>query len=167
MIKQLAGNFNLNESDARNAVSQLLPALNQGISKNIKQENGLEMLLGALSRGNHQKYVEQPDHLGSEETIRDGNAILGHILGNKETSRRVAGHAAEKTGLDSAVLKKMLPVVATVAMGFLSKQSSGSGITGGRKQAPSQAMGFLSSLLDADNDGSVVDDLLGFAKKLF
>ncbi len=164
-VRQLAQSFNLQEDQAKGALGQLLPALTSGLGKNMKSQRGLDSLLGALSKGNHQRYLEEPRQLADNSVREEGNAILGHILGSKNVSRRVASRAASKTGLDSGLLKKMLPVVATMAMGALSQQSKKSGIARGKNQA--EAGGILSSLLDADYDGSVVDDLMGFAKKLF
>jgi len=40
----------------------------------------------------------------------------------------VASHAAEKSGIGADVLKKMLPMVAMMAMGSLGKQTSGAGM---------------------------------------
>jgi hypothetical protein len=54
----------------------------------------------------------------------------------------------------------MLPILATVVMGALSKQTS-AGSGGG------QGIDALTSFIDLDGDGSVADDLLDFARKLF
>ena len=64
------------------------------------------------------------------------------------------------------MLKKMLPVVAAMAMGALSKQRSGGNVQT-LNNAPAQEglMGMLGQFLDADKDGSVVDDVLGMASK--
>lgn len=188
VVEQLAKNFNLAPQDAQGAIKHMLPALTKGLANNAKKEGGLEGLLGALSKGNHQRYVENPGLLGQAETIQDGNAILGHILGSKDVSRNVAGHAAKETGLDFGLLKKMLPALATVAMGALGKQTAQKGILeqamggggggllgglvggllgGGQKKQGNPAMDMLGSFLDADNDGSMVDDILGMAKKFF
>lgn len=169
LVRQLASNFNLEEGQAQSAIGQLLPALTSRMSQNIQGGDGLNSLLRALDKGDHEKYVKQPDVLSGEEAQREGNAILGHVLGSKDVSRNVANQAAEKTGLDVGILKKMLPVVASMAMGALSQKGAQGGLVGKRASAPStsKAQGMLTSLLDADQDGSVVDDLLGFAKKLF
>ena len=169
MVNQLAKNFGIGSSDAKNAIGQLLPSLAKGIQNNTAKPGGLDALLGALKKGNHQKYIDNPDLLNNSDTVTDGNNILGHILGSKDVSRNVAGHASEKTGLDSGILKKMMPFVATMAMGAMGKQASGGGLlsalTGGGQSSSNQ--GLLSSFLDADKDGSVVDDLLNLAKKFF
>ena len=52
-----------------------------------------------------------------------GNGILGHLLGSKDVSREVASRAAAQTGLSADVLKRMLPLAATLMMGAFSKHS--------------------------------------------
>jgi len=167
-VRALGQGFGMNEKETKSAIQGLLPALAKGVKKNTSQEGGLEGLLGALSSGKHSKYLESPDVLSDSSTHDDGNAILGHIFGSKEVSRNVAADASTRTGIDAGVLKKMLPLVATMFMGAMSKKSASSGlIEQGAGAAPPGAAGLLGSLLDQDDDGSIADDLLGFAKKLF
>ena len=54
--------------------------------------------------------------------MTDGNGILGHLLGSREASREVASRAAAQTGLSVDVLKRMLPLAATLMMGAFAKQ---------------------------------------------
>jgi len=55
-----------------------------------------------------------------------GNQILGHIFGSKETSRDVAAQASQQSGVDTTVLKKLLPIVAgAVAMHYMTKRRGG------------------------------------------
>ncbi len=124
-INNLAKQFGLEPSQAEAAVRQLAPALGAGLHRNTSNTKGLSDLLGSLSAGNHERYADDPSLLGSPETQADGNGILGHLFGSKEVSRRVADHASAKTGIGAAVLKKMLPVVATMVMGGLAKKAMG------------------------------------------
>ena len=112
---------------ASSAVGALLPALAGGLQRNVAEQGGLEALVGALTSGQHGRYLDDPALLGSADTISDGNAILGHILGTKDVSRAVASNAATTTGIGEDVLKKMLPVIATLAMGALSRQTATTG----------------------------------------
>ena len=197
LVNEVAKNLNLNPQQAQGAIQHMLPALTRGIQRNV-QQGGLEGLVGALQSGNHQRYLNDPSLLGQAASVTDGNKILGHILGSKDVSRNVAGHAAQQTGLDPSILRKMLPMLATVAMGALSKGTNGGGLLGaamgglggggaqrgggggllggllkgvlggGRQRQQGGGGGdLLGSLLDADGDGSAVDDILGMAKKFF
>jgi hypothetical protein len=165
-VRQLANNFGLDENQAVSALSGLLPALGQGLARNASSQGGLESLLGALTGGQHQRYLEDPSILNQADTINDGNGILGHILGSKEVSRQLAQQTSEKTGIGADILKKMLPMVATLAMGALSRQTASVQQTPGASAADGLSS-MLGSFLDSNRDGSIVDDVLGMASKFF
>ena len=99
-----------------------MPALAAGFQNNASSPQGLEGLLGALSGGQHQRYVDDVGTLEQADTVADGNGILGHIFGSKDVSRQVASQAASQTGIGEGVLKAMLPVVAAMMMGAMSKR---------------------------------------------
>ena len=203
---QTAGaQLGLNQQQSQSAIAALLPAISSALKQNTATPQGLAGLLGALQGGQHEQYLENPQMLGQPQTVNDGNAILGHLFGSKDVSRAVAGRAAEQTGIGSDVLKKLLPLVATMAMGSLSKQtkaptmqsaltgmamqhlmgggnqSAGGGlggilsaVLGGKakqqrqavaqqQQAHQNGMGMIGKMLDADGDGSMMDDILKMA----
>jgi len=159
-ISTFAKNFDLDDAQAKDAISDLANSLSVGLGQNTRSKGGLNDLFDALERGNHSRYLDNPDLLGRKETSQDGNDILGHIFGNKEVSRHVAKKTAQKTGLDSSLLKKMLPIVASMVMAALSKKALG-GRSGSRSR--NESTGFLTQMFDRDNDGSMVDDVLGMA----
>lgn len=196
--QQVGAQLGLNQQQSQSAIAALLPAISSALKQNTANPQGLAGLLGALQGGNHDQYLEKPETLGQAESITDGNAILGHLFGSKDVSRAVAGRASEQTGIGADVLKKLLPLVATMAMGSLSKQtrqpSMQSALTGlamqhlmgGQKksglgsilgavtganarqqrqaqQTHQQGMGIIGKLLDADGDGSMMDDVLRMA----
>ncbi len=169
LVGQVAESLGLGRREAQTGIEALLPGLGRGLQKNAARPGGLESLLGALRSGQHQRYVDEPQVLGDAATRADGNAVLGHVFGSKDVSRNVAGRAAQQSGLQSDVLKKMLPMVAAMAMGALSKQQQRGG--GGFPQAASPAasggsgLEALSGFLDADGDGSALDDVLSMARK--
>lgn len=74
----------------------------------------------------------------------------------------MANREETQTGGGEVILKRMLPVVATMVMGTLSKQPA-MGLQGARGgNEPSGVMAMPSSFLDTNRDGSVTDDVLGF-----
>jgi len=109
--------------------------------------------------------------------VSQGNDVLAEIFGSKNVSREVARDAASRSGIDPALLKKMLPMLAMLVAGFMAKQRSGEssgglgglgdllgGVLGGqgRGAAPSQG---LASMLDLNGDGNALDDILRMAGK--
>ena len=163
VLEELGKKFGLDTNQVRSAMEWLTPALTRGLKRQATESSGLSDLWKALESGQHQKYVEDASHLRRPETAVEGNSILGHIFGSKEVSRNVAERAAQETGIGSEILKQMLPYVASAVMGALSKNLSP--ISGDKPDATTQSS--LMSWLDADKDGSIIDDMLGHAFKQF
>lgn len=154
-LENLGKQFGLDSSSLGKVMEQVVPALGGGLAKNTSSAGGLESLMGALQKGNHQELLSKVSEARSSTVVREGNGILGHIFGSKEISRKVASQASAESGVGSDIIKKMLPVLATMAMGALSKETGG-----GQKSS------LLGSLLGGGGDG-VLDDVLDIAKKFF
>ena len=175
LVGQLSKQFGLSEQQTKSAAQPLLNNMAGAFKNNLSQENGVQNLLGAIQKGNHGQRMENLSQFEQDDTIQDGNNILGHLFGNKETSRQVASNASQQSGVDSGVLKKMLPVLASMVMGGVSKQESSggmlSGLLGGGNSSSSSSsggLGALASFFDSNNDGSVVDDIAKkFLKNIF
>ncbi len=165
-INQMAKSLGLGTTETKNVVEQLLPVLSRGLQRNTTQEDGMEALVRALSSGNHQRYIDQSEVLTLPDTVEDGNSILGHIFGSKDVSRNVAAYAEKQTGVSSSIIKKMLPMVAALAMGALGKRASSGGLFRGAGRVTKQNQGLIRSFIDSDHDGSIADDLLSMAVKL-
>lgn len=167
-VNRVAKQLGISEGDAQSGLKELIPALARGVAKNASSDSGASDLVRALETGKHERYLNEPDLLGDDSTIDDGNGILGHIFGNKDVSRDVATRASSNTGITSGILKKMLPIAASLVMGALSRGvlggGGGGGIFGGGRKPQ---LGGLAGLLDFDRDGSVVDDILGLVARRF
>ncbi|MET1112804.1 MAG: DUF937 domain-containing protein [Allosphingosinicella sp.] len=88
---------------------------------------GLLGTLGGLGGGGLLDNVtsDEPTEIGK------GNQILGQIFGSKDGSRAVAASAAAQSGVEPSLLKKMLPILAMVAAGYVMKNAGQSGGLGG------------------------------------
>jgi len=103
--------------------------------------------------------------------LSDGAGILGHVFGGKE--QNVAKAVGSKSGMDMGTAMKLLQMAAPIVMGYLGKQSrqqnvsDGSGIEnllGGLLGGGAQKeQSLVTQILDADGDGSVIDDIIGMA----
>jgi len=165
-ITQFANKFGVSEAQARDAIASLAPSVSRGLGHHAQNEIGRGGILDALKTGNHSRYLDSPDLLGSNQNRDDGNSILGHIFGNKDVSRHVTKEAAKKTGIGGTLLKKMLPVVATMVMASLGKKMFGDNSAATQQQSGGGIGGLLTQFLDKDNDGSMIDDVLGMAFKM-
>ena len=164
VVDELARQFKTNPAQTRDALSQLTQVLGGALSQQTRSADGFGQLLEALQHGSHSRYLEQPQVLTRPEARTDGDAILGHVFGSKDVSRNVASHVGGNTGIDPAIIKQMLPVAASMLMGFLAKQQR-AGALPQRGAAAAQAQSPLASMLDANRDGSIADDLLNLASK--
>lgn len=148
-LKDIMNQLGLDETQARDAIGSLLPQITQGIQKQASQQN--ISILDQIAKGQQQRYLEDDSaHLYDDDAIQGGNDILGQIFGSKQVSREVAGQAAQQTGIDSSILKKLLPMVASMAMGAMGKQASGSGLGSN----PAALLEMVSSMMGGDNSAS-------------
>lgn len=182
-IGAIANQLGVNEQVAELGANALLPAILGGFKNTAQAQpaglDGLGGLLGSLGGGGLLDSV-----LGNQAApVDQGNDVLGQIFGSKDVSRTVAGNASTQTGIDSSLLKQMLPILAMAVAGYLAKQHSaeqGGGdaglgglltgvlgnVLGGGAQQAAPAAGGLGSLLDMDGDGNPLDDIIGMASKL-
>jgi hypothetical protein len=161
-VKQIGSQVGLDEQQTTTALSALMPALAAGFNRNLQSPDGLGSLISALASGNHQKYLDNPAVLNDASAVADGNGILSHVLGSKDVSREVANRVSAQSGIGADVLKRMLPLAATLMMSALSKQSPGAGagaVTAGIPGSGGDFASMLGPLLDRNRDGSIVDDL--------
>ena len=164
--QQVGQQFGLNQQQSQGAIAALLPAISSALKQNTSSPQGLAGLLGALQNGQHEQYLDNPAQLGQPAAVSEGNAILGHLFGSKDVSRAVASKASAQSGVGADVLKKMLPMVAMMAMGSLGKQTTGGAASGGMKGMLGQmAMQQLMGGQQSSGIGGMLSGLLGGQKK--
>ncbi len=184
-LQSIARELGVSDSQAASGAAALIPAILGGFKKQAQAQpgglQGLGGLLGQLGGGGLLDNVLSPQ----PTDVSRGNDVLGQIFGSKDVSRAVAQNAASQSGLDPAVLKKMLPMLAMLVAGYMAKQGAGArppaaggglgsllgGLLGGQPaaQADEQAGGAsapgLAAMLDLDGDGNPLDDILQLAGK--
>ncbi|MGB7204376.1 MAG: DUF937 domain-containing protein [Anderseniella sp.] len=143
----LGQQFGLTQEQTLRAVAELAPMVTSGIRHNTREPDSMVSLLEALSGGQHARYLDEDSAVQYENVRADGNAILGHLFGHKQVSRDVAMHASGSTGIGAAILKKMLPVIASMVMGAIFKRMTGSGQAQTPQPQPTPQGGGLDDLL--------------------
>ena len=175
-LQSMARELGVSEDQARSGAEALLPAVLGGFKKQAQTEpaglDGLVNMVGGLGGGGLLDEVLAP----RPTDVSGGNNVLGQIFGSPDVSRAVAQRAASQSGLDPALLKKMLPMLAMLVGGVMAKQGGASGssagggfgdllggLMGGGQTAGQSGAGSLASMLDLDGDGNPLDDILGMA----
>jgi hypothetical protein len=159
-IQSMARELGVSESQAASGAAALLPAILGGLKKQAQAQpaglGGLGDLLNGLGGGGLLEDVlsPQPTNVGR------GNDVLGQIFGSRDVSRAVAQNAAGQTGLDPALLKKMLPMLAMLAAGVVAKQQ---GDGAGATPAGGGLGGLLGGLLGGGGGGGAGAGGLGGA----
>jgi hypothetical protein len=168
-VSQLSGQLGTDQESTRNALGAALPLLMGALARNSGDRNGAEALDRALDKhdggilDNLDGFLEAPD-------VDDGNGILRHMLGNKRNN--VETGVSRASGLDPALVTKLLPMLALVVLGALGRQKRQGNLNaeglasmlGSERQQMEKAnpaVGMLQGLLDEDGDGSIADDILG------
>ena len=152
LLASLADQFGISETDAKTAMRTMMPELTKALGKNIASEHGLAALLKALGSGNHAQYLERDEIFGDASIKKDGNAILGHLLGSKDKSRAVAARASLDSGIGEIILRQVLPYLASMLMAYLAKQGQGRSAGGGGGLNFPSSGGGSSDLNDVLND---------------
>lgn len=185
-LESISRELGIDQATARSGAEALLPAILGGFKKQAQPASGglggLLDLLGGAGGGNLLEAVTS----SAPTPTAPGNEILGQIFGSKEVSRTVAGQVSQTTGIDPALLKRMLPLLAMAITGYLASRKAGGASAPGQTQvgglggmlgqvlgsvmeggqggaARSGGLGGLASLLDLDGDGNPLDDILGMA----
>ncbi|MGB1308507.1 MAG: DUF937 domain-containing protein [Oceanihabitans sp.] len=174
IISGVAGSTGQDENKTSGLLTMALPVLMQAMKRNAATPEGAEGLMGALKNKHNGSILDDLGGLFSggvnDEVVNDGSKILGHVLGNKQQG--VEKVLSEKSGMDSSSVGNILKVAAPILMGVLGKQTQQNnvsspsdlggllgGLLGGNDSQNEQ--NFLEKILDADGDGSVVDDVAG------
>jgi hypothetical protein len=180
-LQSMARELGIDQAEADSGAAALLPAILGGFKKQARsQSNGIEGLGGMIGQLGGSGLLD--DVLSPQPTnVGRGNDVLAQIFGSKDVSRSVAQHASTKSGVDPAMLKKMLPIVAMMVTGYMAKQKASAsaqavpskgGIGGmlgsllgqGNKSMPESASG-LASMIDMDGDGNPLDDIMKMMNK--
>ena len=135
VIDSMARELNIDPATAKTATGALLPAIVAGFGRTTTQAapagGGIGDILGSLAGGAGGGLGGLGGILLDQVLQQDptptqpGNDILGQIFGSKGVSRGVASEVSAVTGIDEALLKKMLPILAMAVAGYMAKQAGG------------------------------------------
>ena len=151
-----------------------MPALVQALQRNVGTTDGAAALNKALDQHEDDKVDDLAGYLTNVD-IEDGAKILKHVFSGKD--QKVQKNIAKQTGLQMDQVSGIMAQLAPVLMGALGTQKKqqnldmpgisdlldilSGNIDGGG------LMNIATSILDADGDGDIFDDVGGILSKLF
>jgi len=174
IISGVSNDSNQSQSKTTDVMSMALPLLMGAMKKNATSPEGAQGLMNALNSKHDGSILDNLGSLfdgGVDTSVKqDGEGILKHVLGNSENN--ITNVISNKSGLDSAAVMNILKVAAPLVLGYLGKQqkqqqvNSSSGmesLLGGILGGDNKQQSMIESLLDGNNDGSILDDIAGMA----
>lgn len=155
-------------------LSMALPAILAAMQRNASTPQGAKSLNNALEDNRHDGSIL--DQLGgllgsgddNSSLMNDGAGILGHILGGNQS--KVENNISRVSGVDSNSVGQIIKMAAPILMGLLGNQKRKSNVQedgiGGLLGSMLGGSGnkdqsLIEKLLDADGDGSILDDVAG------
>jgi len=155
VTKQMSGNFNVDQGTVQKLIPQLAPLILAGLKRQKDTRGGDERVDHILNKyGDASVLNNIRDLVATKAQAQDVDPNLGGLLGDAG-GLQAAQALAKKMNIDPSTIMKMIPALAPLILGALSKKrdTGGAGISG------------VGSLLDADGDGSILDDVAGFLLK--
>ena len=175
IVSGVASQTNQPPNKTQEVLTMAMPVLMTAMQRNASSPEGAQGLLSALTNQHDGSILNNLGGLFGDggvddKVINDGSKILGHVLGNKQSNVEKAISA--KSGIDAGSVAQILKVAAPILMGMLGNQAKQQnvnspggleGLLGGllKGNSPQNERGFLESILDANNDGSIIDDVAG------
>ena len=179
-LGQLASQLGLDDAQAESLTSLLAPAIGSA-ARQRADAGGLGDVLGRLRGEDQAGLFDDAEAAASADGQAQGRDFLSALLGGQDAADGLAEEAATRSGVDRDVVSQFLPALAAMAQGGLQRQmpddqidaaeqeAQGGGLMGlvggllggGGGQGQSGGLGMLNQLLDADGDGSAMDDVLG------
>lgn len=172
-VGRISRQIGADEDTTSRAISGALPMMMAALTRNAQSPKGAESLLNALERDHDGSLLDDLGGFFGQADSGPGDAILGHVFGNRRES--VENGLSQMTGLDLGSISKLLPILAPILLAALGRKRRSRGLDQGgltdflnteRRRAERSAPGefsMLESFLDRDGDGQVIDDVADIA----
>jgi len=147
--KKLSSSLNVDEGVVKNVLPTVLPMILGGLKKQKDERGGQERVDHILNKYGNPSVLNDMDGLFKQKLSDDKtDPNLGGLLGNAGT--QATDILTSNFKMDSDTAAKLIPMLAPVILGFLTK-----------KRDTSVGSSGLAAFLDQNGDGSVLDDVAG------
>lgn len=155
VTQQMSKNFNVDQGTVQKLIPALAPLILSGLKKQKETHGGDARVDHILNKyGDSSVLNNIKDLISSKANASQVDPNLGGLLGDNG-GVQAAQALGSKLNIDTSTIMKMIPALSPLILGALTKQrdTGGKGLTG------------IGALLDADGDGSILDDVAGFLLK--
>jgi hypothetical protein len=155
VTNQMSSNFGVDQGTVQKLIPQLAPLILGGLKRQKDEQGGDARVDHILNKYGDQSVSDNiKDLISTKATAQTADANLGGLLGTGG-GVQAAQVLGKSFNIDPSKIIKMIPALAPILLGALSRKrdAGGAGISG------------IGSLLDANGDGSIIDDVAGFLLK--
>ena len=176
-IEKISQSARIDPATAKKILAQAGPLIAGKMADNAKKPEGLSSLDKAL-QDHDGSIFDRIGDLTNPQVDTKGAKILGHIFGGSK--EKITEAVAKNNNVDSSTTAKILEMAAPLILGQLGSQKKSNNLDAGSifdllkgekkssgASGDSMFMDLAEQFLDKDDDGSIVDDLIGMAGKLF
>jgi hypothetical protein len=155
VTRHMSTNFNVDQKTVKKLLPQLAPLILSGLKRQKDTRGGDERVDHILNKYGDASVLDNiNDLISSKAQASSADPNLGGLLGDSG-GLQAAQTLAKGLNIDASTIMKMIPALSPLLLGALSRKrdTSVAGISG------------IGALLDADGDGSIIDDVAGFLMK--
>ncbi|HNY51891.1 MAG TPA: DUF937 domain-containing protein [Bacteroidales bacterium] len=155
VVTQMAANTGLDQKTVQSLIPKLTPLILGGLKKQKDERGGDARVDHILNKYGDPSVLDNIEDLISSKTHDStADANLGGLLGD-DGGVQAARALGKSLNIDASAIMKMIPSLAPIVLGALSK----------KKATAPGGIGGIGSLLDANGDGSIIDDVAGYILK--
>jgi len=151
VTRGVTSNLGINKRQAKEMLPEVLPLILGGLKRQMETRGGADRvnhILNKYGKDDVLDRIEDELNVRSQESTPDPR--LGGLLG--ESGIQAAGLMGNKFNLDSGVIQKLIPMLAPIILGALTRKRDRGGV----------GNDGIASLIDRDGDGQILDDVAGF-----
>ena len=150
--RELSANLGLNPEAANQLIPQVIPMIMGGLKRQMETRGGADRLDHILNKYGSEDVLDRIGEVMSAKAQQgDPDPQLGGLLG--QSGLQASEMIGQKFGLSSEKAMSLIPMLAPLILGALSRQKNQQGGAG---------LGGLAALIDRDGDGDILDDIAGF-----
>lgn len=181
-LERLAAQIGIDSSQAQTLANMIAPTIGSAASKQVRSGHA-DRVFGQLRGEDRARYWQEPEAAAQPDAMAAGASFLEELFGSREATREIASAAASRARVEPKQVEAFMPALAAMLQGgmqqrapdseiddFLRGGESGStgggglmdlvsGLLGGSKSTGG-GLGQIAQMLDADGDGSPLDDIL-------
>jgi hypothetical protein len=155
VTQHMAANTGLDQGTVQQLIPKLAPLILSGLKRQKDDQGGDARVDHILNKyGDSSVLNNIKDLISSKTNDSTADANLGGLLGTSG-GVQAAQALGKSLNIDASKIIKMIPALAPLILGALSK----------KRDTSNSGIGGIGSLLDADGDGSIIDDVAGFIFK--